>query len=568
MNRTDWLWFLTCGIASSAWCILAAFELGATFDEPIYLQRGLDAWRTGSHQGLLRLGTMPLPVDVCTLSLYLAEQRAGTPFDPANDMERLLPWARLGTLVFWWLFLSFGWRIGWLLAGRWGGRLGVALLASEPSLLAHASLATTDIALTACVLGLIYSFQKARETATPAGWPRRVGLPAVWFGLAVLAKASGLVYGVLCLTFLELERLWRTGAFARQEGRSWLNQTWEALRPLRRDLTQIVVLGMVLVFVYCGSDGEAEASFVAWARELPAGAARDWLVWFAENLRIFPNAAEGIVRQVKHNVHGHGTYLLGHGDARALWYYFPVLLTIKLSLAVMLLTGATALVRARALLNWATLTAAALVLFSLTFRVQIGVRMVFPVVALLLLGLSAAVVRIGLRTTSTARRHLLAGVAAAAVLWSAWSAAAVWPHGLCYVNELWGGTREGYRLVSDANYDWGQGLPELAQWQCRRAADRPLDVWYFGTDTALLHLPLREVPLHILPLARPEDVLAQVRGRYFAVSTTLLYGNCMTPEQGRAVTFFRRQRPVDRTQTFLIFDLHAGAAGEQAAGAP
>jgi 4-amino-4-deoxy-L-arabinose transferase-like glycosyltransferase len=566
MTRTDRLWFFACGIASSAWCVLAAFQLGATFDEPIYLQRGLETWRTGSHQGLLRLGTMPLPVDVCTLPLYLAERRAGTPFDPIGDMERILPWARLGTLLFGWLLLFFGWRIGWMLAGRWGGRLGVALLACEPSLLAHASLATTDIALTACVLGLIYFFQAARETDTPVSWSRRVGLPAVWFGLAVLAKASGLVYGVLCLTFLELERLWRTGALARPEGRSWPRQIWDALRPLRRDLTQIVALGMVLVFVYCGSDWQAEASFVDWAHELPEGAMRDGLVWFAESLRVFPNAAEGIVRQVKHNVHGHGTYLLGHGDARALWYYFPVLLTIKLSLPVLLLAGAAALVRPKALCNWATLTAAVLVLFSLTFRVQIGIRMVFPVVVLLVLGVAAAVVRIGLSSTSMLRRHLLAGVTAAGVLWAAWSALAVWPNGLCYVNEAWGGTRDGYRLVSDANYDWGQGLPELARWQTRRGGDRPLDVWYFGTDAALLHLPLREVPLHVLPLGRPEDVLGQVHSRYLAVSTTLLYGNCMTPSQGQAVMFLRRFRPVDRTQTFLIFELRAGAAGEQAAG--
>ena len=52
----DWLWFLAWGVASSLWCWTAARELGATFDEPIYIQRGLQAWRTGSHEGLLRLG--------------------------------------------------------------------------------------------------------------------------------------------------------------------------------------------------------------------------------------------------------------------------------------------------------------------------------------------------------------------------------------------------------------------------------------------------------------------------------------------------------------------------------
>src|SRR5262245_40400516 len=98
----DWFWFFAWGIASSLWCWTAAHELGATFDEPIYLRRGLDVWRTGSHQGLLQLGTMPLPIDVATLPLYLWERWRGTPFDPVRDIAQLLPWARAGTLVFWW----------------------------------------------------------------------------------------------------------------------------------------------------------------------------------------------------------------------------------------------------------------------------------------------------------------------------------------------------------------------------------------------------------------------------------------------------------------------------------
>src|SRR5262249_1879314 len=75
------------------------------------------------------------------------------------------------------------------------------------------------------------------------------------------------------------------------------------------------------------------------------------------------------------------------------------------------------------------------------------------------------------------------------LVWTAGGAVVVWPHGLCYTNELWGGTANGYRRLSDSNYDWGQGLPELAAWQ-RRSGVTALDVWYFGTDPALGRLPL------------------------------------------------------------------------------
>src|SRR5262245_46462261 len=73
----DWLWFLTWGIASSIWCVTAAGQLSATFDEPCYVSRGLEHWRTGTPRQLMLLGTMPLPVDVETLPLYLWEQWRG-----------------------------------------------------------------------------------------------------------------------------------------------------------------------------------------------------------------------------------------------------------------------------------------------------------------------------------------------------------------------------------------------------------------------------------------------------------------------------------------------------------
>src|SRR5437773_11079914 len=105
-------------------------------------------------------------------------------------------------LFFWYLLLFYARRAGRELAGPWGGRLAVALMACEPSLLAHASLATTDIAVTACLLALAYHFHGGRE----AGWWRRIAVPAVWFGAAVLAKASGLVFGLLILLVIECSR--------------------------------------------------------------------------------------------------------------------------------------------------------------------------------------------------------------------------------------------------------------------------------------------------------------------------------------------------------------------------
>jgi hypothetical protein len=546
-------WFLAWAVASSLWCLTAAAQLGPTFDEPLYVDRGLNDWRQGTKQGLLHVGTMPLPIDVQTLPLYLWEQSTGTPLDPVGDLHSLLFWCRAATLLFWWLLLWYARLIGRSLAGTWAGRLAVALLACEPSLLAHASLATTDIAVTACLLALFYNYRSGRD----GGWAQRLALPALWYGLAILAKASALVYGPICLVVIEFERVLRSGALACPPATSWrhrLVHTWRQTRTGRRDLFWIGVGGLALTFLYCGCDFKALPSFVEWAHNVPEGPWATAMVWVSEHLCIFSNAGEGLVRQIKHNLHGHGTYLLGTSSPRALWYYFPVLLTIKLSLPLLLVPFGVAAVRARALTNWACLAALVLLAASLNFRVQIGIRLVLPLVAIGSVGVAAAAIEM-LRTAEWRRtRSALAGTLGLVLVWMAVSAASVWPHGLCYVNELWGGREHGYELVSDSNYDWGQGLDELMVWRVQQG-NAAIDVWYFGSDPAIRTLPLHYVPLHTLPLSGPGDVAVQVHGQFLAASTTLVYGQATNEDAHRTVAdLLRRCRPVARTTTFLIYD--------------
>jgi len=553
-------WFLACLVASSVWCLTAAHELGATFDEPLYLTRGLETWRSGSHAGLMKLGTMPLPVDWDTLPLYVWERWREKPFDVAADLDRILPVARAGTLAFWWLLLAYGWLAARRLAGPWGGRLAVAWLAAEPNLLAHASLATTDIAISACLVALIYHWQIGRDRT----WPWRVGWPALWFAAAVGAKASGIVFGPLCMFVVELERLFRARSTSFREFKN-IRSLWQlenlpviyrSFGPFRRDASHVMAIGFVLVFMYCGCDWRPEPSFVAWAHKLPDSPVARSMVWLSEHLTIFSNAGEGLVRQIKHNMKGHhGAYLLGTNYPRAVWYYFPLALCIKLTIPLLMVIPAMAFWRRNGLVNWAMLSAGALLVFSVTCRVQIGIRLVLPLVVMLIIGVAAALVRAASESGTGWQRRVVAIGVVAGVTWTAVSSSQAWPNGLCYINEFWGGSERGYLCLSDSNYDWGQGVRELAQWRRDRGLEQ-LDVWYFGTDPAINWPPLRNVPLHTLPLARADDVPAFIQGRYVAVGTSLLFGtgDC-GPACPQATEFFRHRKPFARTTTFLIYDL-------------
>lgn len=547
----DAICIIVCIGASSAWCVSAAGTLGATFDEPTYLALGLESWQTGSSKRLLDLGTMPLPPHLQTLPLHLRERLFGERVDPVRDPESALIVARMGNLPFWWLLLVYGWLAGRQIAGPWGGRLAIALLACEPNLLAHASLATTDIAVSACLLALLYHFRLGRDGL----WWRRVGIPAVWFTLAVLSKASGLVFGIIGLTMVELEHHLSTRAEA-PTGRPGWSAALAALvrKPFRRDLAQVVLLGLIGAFVYCGSDWCPSPSFVAWATQLPDGPARTGTVWFAEHLRIFSNAGVALARQFRHNIQGHGVFVLDQVGRRALWYYFPLALSIKSPLPLLALPFVLAVVRPGALRNWASMTAVALLLFSLICRVQTGIRLMLPLLAVGVIGCAAGLV---LARRQGARGGLpSAGLKACclgSVAWLLWASLSVWPHGLCYTNELWGGTANGYRCLSDSNYDWGQGLKDLARWQAEHNV-HDLDVLYYGTDTTLARLPMRRLAVGALQLG-PDNLPLSIQGRTLAVGTSILYGSVSENyDDLRALSHcLRGIKPVDRTATFLIY---------------
>jgi hypothetical protein len=570
----DWLGLLACLLLAGLWCISASPRLGATFDEPNYLANGLKAWRSGSHSPLLRQGTMPLPVDVFCLPLYLREKTRGVRFHVnaggrdlrQDDLRAVLPWARLGTLLFAWILIVYGWLLGRHLAGAWGGRLAAVLLATEPSILAHATLATTDVAIAACIVALVYHFDRGRGRT----WPWRVGLPGVWFGLALLSKASAIVYAPLSLLVLGAwERLAERGISPGKAGHAPREKTgsrldrlmagmkqkirtrWQALKPLCRDVAWILAIGMAVALIYVGTDARSDPSFVKWARTFGESSGARSVQWLSRHLRIFPNALTGILWQISHNSQGHGVFLLGRSYSRAIWFYFPVAFTIKLTLPLLIAPLVLLLVRPRSLANRVLVCSLVLLAGSIFFRVQIGIRMILPIVALYAVGVAAVLAEATRSLSGRSRRRMIAGIAAG-LGWIALSAVRVWPQGLCYANELWGGTARGYLRLSDSNYDWGQGLNELGQW-CRSRGIEAMDLWYFGTDPARDHLPFHCLQLHNLKISGLGDITAAMRSRYLAVGTTILYGSYGTEALQRPAAILRSLRPIGRTMTCFIY---------------
>lgn len=555
IERFDLLWFLFWVLASTAWCITAALTLGVTYDERFYIKYGLGWWR-GELLRVLVAGTMPLSTDIQTLPLYLWELVRGTRFDVETDFLTLLPIARLANLIFWWALLFYGWKLGRLLAGRWGGSLAVAFLAGEPNLLGHASLATTDISQVACLLGFAYYYKVGRE-APQKNWKARVLWPLLWCALALLTKVSAGLYALVIVLCIEIELAWSRSqlpggitwpkvretivtVFTRRHGREWL---------------QIFGGGVLLMFLHCGIGCTTHPVLRQWAVEAPAGTQKEILTWLATNLPLYPGAADGIYLQIKHNAAGHAWYLLGQSDSQgSIWYYFPVALAIKSSLPL-LVAALVVFWRPRAVWNW--VGASVLVFFVMSFfhHVQNGVRQMFPLMALAIIVVAGAWGKAGAGTKPEPQWRLW--VLGGLTLWMAVQAAFIWPHGIMHVNALWGGTANGYRLISSSNYDMGQGMPELERWQQANGIEK-LTLWYFGTDPRAQRGNLQQIPLDYRP-QNEKQFRKRVKGQYLAVGTTVLYGSyantlCNERQCNPAIGLLRKKQPTARIGTFLIFD--------------
>jgi len=522
LGRADALLLLLAAAASSAWCLATGRILGATFDEPFYLEAGLDAWRRGTFKQLLAAGVMPMPAHLQTLPLYLRELSSGTPFSVATDLTAMLPVARSVTLIFWCVLLFYSMRLGRSLGGPWAGRLAVVVVALEPNFLAHAALATTDIALAAFLMMLACAYREGRGH----GWPRRIAWPAVAFALALSSKASALTFGPMVIAAIEIAR-WR------ESGRlSW-----------PQDAAWVLAAGTVLSVIHSGPGGDP--SFQGVLSRMPADhVLRPALAWLG-SLPLSPNAFFAFWFQADHNTTGQPTYLLGVESARSLWFYVPVLPAIKFPIASLLLIG-WALVSRPPRLRLALALAAIVAMLMVMVRVQTGVRFLLPLIAFLIVGVAVRLAA-GIADLPAIRRPLAIGILGALLAWLAVDDARAWPDPLRYVNAFWGGPGQGYRVVSDSNYDWGQGLPELADWQ--RSHGAATAVWYFGTDPRFPVLqrydPRREAVARLDPPPR-----------YLAVSTSLLYGGYLTAAgPARELMLKLRERaPVARTRTFLIFN--------------
>jgi len=457
-----------------------------TFDEPVHMVTGLEIWQQGRFA---RWNDHP-PLARALFGLSLLRRNWQINFDLRQDAwndhspKAWITWAPQDPQGLAWharpMNLLLGVVLGvllWMTARRLfstgAANLVLVLFAFSPCLIAHFSLATTD------GIGALMIFLTASQLVSWRRNPSRFQtlLLGIVLGGLLLAKFYTVPLFFLALglaVFIRPERPWRKAAAMAAIAFVVL---WAGY------LFHISWLTLHHGQLYVQSPGAPDYRLAtpggrySWGIPVPAG---EYLT--------------GLIDVARHSRWGHPSFFIGNISERGGWkLYYPVLIILKwptvallLSVSVLLLV-AFRRIRLPEDLPIMLLFPAVFLLIAIFSRIDIGDRHILPVYPFLLL-ISAAVWQF-YPTYRVAAVLMVAALGVHIV-----DAMRYAPDYLSYFN-VFVRPQESYRMLSDSNLDWGQGLIALREYQASHPKEQ-LHLAYFGSvypsQYGVDALPLRE----------------------------------------------------------------------------
>jgi 4-amino-4-deoxy-L-arabinose transferase-like glycosyltransferase len=455
----------------------------ATWDEPAHLACGMELLQLGQYT--YEPQHPPLARVSVALGPYLAGVRGFTPrlgsmWSEGLDMLyregsyfRTLGLARLGIIPFFLLGAVLLWLWTRRQFDRFTALLALLLYTLSPNILAHAGLATTDMAAAAMQCAAVLAFAAWLEVPTL----RRGVLMGLAVGLALVTKFSTVVFLPACVVAVVVLR--------------WVveRRGWRRVLSVGPAASRAAGVALLVAFL---------ASWAMYGFSLGPliGPPNEGLVERLAALPVYPlsEVVQGVRAVAEHNAEGHPSYLLGEVRDFGWWYYFPVAFLVKTPIAFLILAGigGTLLVRrVRTERRWQSAVplacAGAIMLVSLTSNINIGVRHILVVYPLL-----AIVAAFGAASLLRARRVALRMGVIGLLAWNVGASVAAHPDYLPYFNALAGDTPE--RILIAADLDWGQDLQRLGT-VVRRRGIRELAITYFGSAVPPHHVHARLQPL-------------------------------------------------------------------------
>ncbi len=570
-------------LASAAFFLLnAARGDSAIFDETAHIVAGynyvhnLDYRFNPEHPPLIKmLAALPLAFQNLNFSKDegywsgLNEQWwAGNAFlyKSGNDADRIIFWARLGPILVTLLLILLTSVFALETVGRWWALLPAFLTGFSPIILAHGHYVTTD---TGAAFGIMlslyyfvrYAMDQSRKNLIYAG---------LAFGVAQSIKFSSVLLIPLFIFLL--------GAlYASDLAQHWAlivpEMRWKKIRNyLQRyavSFLGIIIVGYVAVvyplyryatwnYPAAKQVADTEAILQNFNFQPAANAA----IWMAGNpaLRPFAEYLLGVLMVFQRQSGGNNAFFLGTLSSHGWHYYFPLAYLMKESLPVLVI-----LFVALGLGMWRFALAlrgpardifrkcteyvnvqfidftmlSFVVLYwssSIASPLNIGVRHILPTIPFFYILAAGALKKwFSAQPAQIAITPLENLVNTAHAIFSVWlkslliGVLAIWligemvmasPFFLSYFNEFSGGRSDGFRYITDSNFDWGQDLRRLQEWTDKNIpAEDKIAVDYFGGGDAQYYLDGRFVPWSSAK-GNPKDEGM----RWLAVSVNILQG--------------------------------------------
>ncbi len=428
---------------------------------------------------------------------------------PGNDTEKILFWSRFPMILVSLLlgFMIFKW--GKELLGVKAGLLALFLYAFDPNILGHNHYVTTDLGIAAFLFFAFYFFVKFLKNPN---W-KTIALFGVFMALAQLAKFSSVlmfpVMGVVLLAFIfaRKEKLKFSLLGSGKIKRFWLQKFYlYAASFLIVLVIHFLIIGVVYELNILKMPTEKiheliDTQLYGGTKHVAASA----LHKMADNpvLRPYSQYLTGLFMVFGRVAGGNTTYFFGEVTNQSFREYFPIVFLIKEPLPILIfLISAVSMglyfflrnnledfpkhIR-KNIRNYLSehVAETTMLLFiglysyiSVTGNLNIGFRHLFPILPFMYILISKETVFLWQKLRGKARKAFTAFLVFL-LLWLGAETALAYPYYLAYFNQTIGGSKNGYKYVTDSNVDWGQELKRLAKFVDEKNIKK-IRVDYFG----------------------------------------------------------------------------------------
>ena len=531
------------------WVALAwqAWHGGLTFDEPTHMLGAYLYWLNRPDlypqdlPPLIKMltGWIPRALNI-PLFLEMPSWQTAWKQDVASgildrlsreQIQELFYLMRLALTVFPVAVAWLIWHWGQILFGTTAALLLLLAAVLSPTPLAHGCLLKPDLATTFAYL--LFTFWSWRFWLTPN---RKTSLALGGSVLlAILAKMSMLIVPGLAVLLIAARAVKGGGSF-----RPWLG--WAIF-----SIAVIPYIGLLAAYKF---EARRMSSQELADLRSQTGFSKPVLA-VAGLLRYIPSPVDvqkAVLSLGSYQQYGAPSCLLGEARSSGHPIYYPLALAVKVAIPVQILFVAGLILLARK--AWRRRTVAAHWFLLLPFCVylglaaqselQLGLRLVLPAMPFmpLLGGLAVEQALITRRGRFTIL--VLLG-------WLAGASAFIYPQGIAYFNEWVGGPSQGWKYLVDSNLDWGQNLPELANY-IRENRVKKLRLYYFGFDK--LHRYGLQDKVEVKAPPWGPALVSETRLRpepgIYAISATLLPGHFFPPEYRDYFQWFREREPIAR----------------------